>query len=321
MCASDPPPVLRREPRLARGRPVRHGARPPGPRPLARRQRSLRLLPRCAGRPRGRLSSKTPAGRVWLTRQQTDQRFAPVDARAVECRVDGRSSLRCRARRHREPPARGRSGRTADARGVDRSHRSGCQCGDALRPRAAHLRPAGNGRRRRRNAVCRGPWGRRRQALGAVDCAGRELVPHVVWQHQARPAPGADQRDGDPHSRPCAVRQHRPAGPRGRRGRGAGPHAGGPDQPAGQLRDTWGAAHRAHRRDVLRRHQSPPPAAVGEAGAPGQTDPSSARCGFASWRVRRGIASRRPPAVARCCLPWWLSRKGLCDRAVAVGVR
>src|SRR4051794_21662913 len=31
------------------------------------------------------------------------------------------------------------------------------------------------------------------------------------------------------------------------------------------------AAHRAHRWDVLRRHQGPPPAPVGEAGAPGQT--------------------------------------------------
>jgi DUF1707 SHOCT-like domain len=35
-----------------------------------------------------------------------------------------------------------------------------------------------------------------------VDCAGRERVPHLVWPHQARPAPGADQRDGDPHLTP-----------------------------------------------------------------------------------------------------------------------
>src|SRR6478735_9001500 len=49
------------------------------------------------------------------------------------------------------------------------------------------------------------------------------------------------------------------------------PHAGGPYQPASQRCHTGGAAHRAHRRDVLRRHKGPPPAAVGEAGAPGQT--------------------------------------------------
>ena len=82
--------------------------------------------------------------------------------------------------------------------------------------------------------------------------------------------------------RPRAVRQRRPAGPRGRRGRGAGPHAGGPDQPASRLGDTWGAAHRAHGRDVLRRHKSPPPAAVGEARAPRQTH-----------RIVHGAASRR----------------------------
>ena len=41
--------------------------------------------------------------------------------------------------------------------------------------------------------------GRGRQALGAVDCAGRELVSHVVRPHQARPAPGADQRTTETH--------------------------------------------------------------------------------------------------------------------------
>ena len=32
------------------------------------------------------------------------------------------------------------------------------------------------------------PWVAGRQALGAVDCAGRELVPHLVGPHQARSA-------------------------------------------------------------------------------------------------------------------------------------
>jgi hypothetical protein len=86
-------------------------------------------------------------------------------------------------------------------------------------------------------------------------------------------------RSGDIGS---SLGQHRPAGPRGRRGRGAAPHAGRSDQPASQLGDTWSAAHRAHRRDVLRRHQSPPPAAVGENGAPGAGSPSSPPCGFAT---------------------------------------
>lgn len=98
---------------------------------------------------------------------------------------------------------------------------------------------------------------------------------------------------GDPHSRPCAVRQRRPPGARGRRGRGAGRHAGGPDQRASQLRDTWGAAHRPHRRDVLRRHQSPPPAAVGEAGAPGQTADGTVRHWSEVPRTLFGHSARR----------------------------
>jgi Domain of unknown function (DUF1707) len=46
-----------------------------------------------------------------------------------------------------------------------------------------------------------------------------------------------------------------------------------------------GPAHRAPRRDVLRRHQSPPPAAVGEAGATRQTDRIVRGGGFACRRV------------------------------------
>jgi uncharacterized protein DUF1707 len=153
------------------------------------------------------------------------------------------------------------------------------------------------------------------RGVGDVKRSGPWTVPAEnsfrtwFWPHQARPAPGADQRDGDPHSRPCAVRQRRPAGPRGRRGRRASPHTGGPDQPASQLRDAWGATHCAHRRDVLRRHQSPPPAPVGEAGAPRQTHRVVHAAAFAGCRVRRIISSRRAAwksasaASARRCLP------------------
>jgi hypothetical protein len=71
--------------------------------------------------------------------------------------------------------------------------------------------------------------------------------------------------------------------------------------------ETWRAAHRAHRRDVLRRHQSPSPAAVGETGTPRHTHRVFPRYGFAgcrsdgSFRGKEGRGRRDPPASAYYC--------------------
>ena len=92
---------------------------------------------RCPCRPRS-------AGRVSLMRQQTDQRFVPVEARAIKCRLmDVRASD---AERDAAVNACARPQRkTADTGGVDRPHRSGCQRGERSDLVRARLRPAGNG--------------------------------------------------------------------------------------------------------------------------------------------------------------------------------
>ena len=214
--------------RAARASPSGDGARPPGRRPLARRERApatlaaARAADRDAGTARPPMRSVTTAVVVADRVVDVDCPPSPTPSRRRARGSSGRPAAPRRPRPWQTPPRRvGPDARRPTAASAGRAGRGGDDAAGRRRPHRAAVEPSGARGRRRSGRRWRGPAGDHRQAAerptrapGASDRPGRRgqhVMARRARHERRRPPVGgvSARRTGTP-----AGSRRRPSVPR-----------------------------------------------------------------------------------------------------------